>query len=345
VVASDPDAAVSLATLEALRRSRLRPLGALLASRLAAARAAGDSTALSRLAEEQERWISLERGTMLPGFLRQPPPPFAAVAAERRVRALALGDFGTGTPSQTLVSQAIAARHRDRPFDLAITVGDNFYTSGMASPADARWQTWWEDHYGPLGITFYATLGNHDWVNPDSPAAEILYRSPRNSWRMPAPYYTFTAGPVQFFALDTQSVGQSARQIAWLDAELSRSTAPWKVVYGHYPIYSAGGYEDRPDLMDTLLPVLRNRADAYVCGHDHNLQALSADGGVHFYISGGGGAGLYPIRKHERTVFAASTLGFAVLEADARQLTVSFVDAAGKTIYENVHRKDAGRPF
>ena len=42
--------------------------------------------------------------------------------------------------------------------------------------------------------------------------------------------------PVQFFALDTQSVALSARQLERLDTELSRSQARWKVVYGHHPI-------------------------------------------------------------------------------------------------------------
>ena len=48
-------------------------------------------------------------------------------------------------------------------FDFGITLGDNFYSIGMESPEDLRWQTQWEKMYGPLGIPFYATLGNHDW--------------------------------------------------------------------------------------------------------------------------------------------------------------------------------------
>ncbi len=339
VVSSDPDAAVSISALEAIRRSRLRGLPALLAERLAAARASGDTAAIARLTQEHERWISLERGTMLPAFLREAPPVFSVLPADRAVRVLAFGDYGTGSPLQKQAAAAIAAYHRAQPVDFAITTGDNFYTTGMESPDDPRWQTWFEDLYGSLGITFYPSLGNHDWGHPDSPSAEILYRPKSNSWRMPASYYTFTAGPVQFFALDTQSVAVSERQAAWLDAELSRSTAAWKIVYGHHPIYTAGNYQDRPDLIATLMPIMRNRVDAYFAGHDHNLQALSPDGGVHFYVTGGGGAGLYPVRAHERSVFALSTLGFAVLAADAKQLTVSLIDAAGKTVHEETIRK------
>jgi hypothetical protein len=84
---------------------------------------------------------------------------------------------------------------------------------------------------------------------------------------------------------------------------------------------------------------MRNRVDMYLAGHDHNFQALRADGGVHFYVAGGGGAGLYPIREHERLLFASSAHGFAVIEADASRLAISFVDATGKTIYVDTLRK------
>ncbi len=91
VAASDPDTAVSLAALEALRRARVRRLNTVLAERLAAAAAQGNLAALDRLRNEQERWISLERGTMLPAFLRTPPPVFrshtvGSPGAGRRVR-------------------------------------------------------------------------------------------------------------------------------------------------------------------------------------------------------------------------------------------------------------------
>ena len=126
---------------------------------------------------------------------------------------------------------------------------------------------------------------------------------------MPASYYTFTAGPVQFFALDTQSAA-SDKQLAWLDAELARSQSRWKVVYGHHPIYSGGNYEDRPDLIARLLPILKGPGGRLpLAGHDHNLQALRPEGSLHFYIAGGGGAGLYdlPAVPSDRSSPAAPT--------------------------------------
>ena len=339
VVAADPEATVSLAALEALRRARMRRLNAMLNERLTAA-GGGDTDMVERLRDEQERWVSLERGTMLPKFLRTPPPMFTVAPADRPVRVVAFGDFGTGSAAQMALGKTLAAYHATRRFDLGITLGDNFYSVGMESPSDPRWQTQWEQVYGPLGITFYAALGNHDWGHPDSPAAEILYSAGTTTWRMPSSYYTFSAGPVQFFALDTQSVALSERQLRWLDAELSRSQARWKIVYGHHPIYSGGNYEDRPDLIAKLLPLLRNRVDAYICGHDHNLQAIQPDGNVRFYVAGGGGAGLYDLRPYERSVFSSRSNGFAVIDADGTQMSVSLVDGNGTTLYTDTIKKD-----
>jgi tartrate-resistant acid phosphatase type 5 len=339
-IASDPDPTVSLAALEALRRARMRRLNAMLTERVAAATASGEMTSRERLLEEQERWISLERGTMMPAFVRTPGPPFTVAPADRAVRVVAFGDFGTGSDAQKALGTTLAEYNKARRFDLGITLGDNFYSVGMESPSDPRWQTQWEQIYGPLGITFYAALGNHDWGHPDSPAAEILYSAKTKTWHMPSSYYTFSAGAVQFFALDTQSFALSEKQQQWLDGELSRSQARWKIVYGHHPIYSGGAYEDRPDLIAKLLPLLRDRADAYICGHDHNLQALRPEGNVRFYIAGGGGAGLYNLRPYERSIFSSRSNGFAVIDADASQLTVSLVDGTGKTVYTETLKKD-----
>jgi hypothetical protein len=84
--------------------------------------------------------------------------------------------------------------------------------------------------------------------------------------------------------------------------------------------------------------------DAYICGHDHNLQALRPDGNVRFYIAGGGGAGLYDLRPYERSVFSSRSNGFAVIDADHVQLTVSLVDGNGVTLYTDTIKKDATSP-
>ena len=330
--AADPDTNVALLALNNLREIQTRDLARLLGRRIEQARASGNEAEFRRLGQEQERWISLVRGTMLPAFLRTPPPIFSLKESDRAVRVLAFGDFGNGSEGQKQVAAAMLKFHRQTPFDFAVTLGDNFYGAGMESTADPRWKTWWDDLYDPLGIRFYATLGNHDWGLADSPAAEILYTRQSPSWRMPAPYYTFTAGPVQFFALDSNEISEA--QLLWLSDELAKSRARWKLVYGHHPIYSAGAHADNAGLIKRLLPVLKGRADVYLAGHDHDLQHLKGEDGVHFFVSGGAGAGLREPKPGARTLFATATHGFSVVEADDKQLKVRFIDAALKQLYQ-----------
>jgi hypothetical protein len=338
LASADSSVAVALSALEALRVMRMTATSELLNRRLAVARSAADSAAVRQLLAEQERWISLRKAVMLPAFLRRVPPVFQARPdTSSRIRVLAFGDYGVGDSAQRRTAAAMRAYHRRRPFDFGLTLGDNFYNVGMLSTDDPRWKTQFEDLYAPLGIKLYASLGNHDWGHPDSPAAEILYSQMSRTWRMPAPYYSFTAGPVQFFAIDTQEMSDA--QLAWLDDAISSSRARWKVVYGHFHVFSATRL-DNAQLMRRLVPVIANRVDVYLCGHDHNLQALKPEHGVHYFVAGSGGAGTYQMdTTYARSISRFRTHGFAVLEATRSSLTVRLVDSQQKELYATTLRK------
>lgn len=336
LAASDPNADVSLKALQALRRIRLYELNAILEARLTLARSSGDDAGRKELGAEEELSHSLTNQVMLPAFLRVPPPLFSLKPVDQPIRVLAFGDFGTGSPAQIDTAKAMVAYHKLHAFDFGITLGDNFYSTGMGSPDDPRWQTQWEQ-LCPMGIRFYATLGNHDWGGLDSPAAEILYSQKSPDWRLPAPYYTFTAGSVQFFAFDTVEINEA--ELEWLDSELTKSTAQWKVVYGHYHIYSATRGDNKV-LIERLLPILkRDHVDVYLNGHDHNLQEEKPEDGVHFFVSGGAGAGLYEFNPYDRTIFKQKVNGFTVLEANGTTLKVSFVGTDGKELYQRTLSK------
>ncbi|MEP7274304.1 MAG: hypothetical protein ABI882_22615, partial [Acidobacteriota bacterium] len=126
--AADPDIELALLALEHLREDGARELGKLLTRRIDKARTNGNEGEFHKLAQEHERWISLMRGTMLPTFMRVPPPVFAVKRADEPVRVLAFGDFGNGSPEQKQVAEAMQGFHRRTPFDFGLTLGDNFYT-------------------------------------------------------------------------------------------------------------------------------------------------------------------------------------------------------------------------
>jgi tartrate-resistant acid phosphatase type 5 len=263
------------------------------------------------------------------------------IPADRPIHVVAFGDFGAGGPHQAAVAAAIAQRNASMPFDLGITLGDNFYRCGVRSVNDPKWKSRWEDLYTPLGIPFYAALGNHDYGHPpiicplgkSSPDAEVAYTADSKSWHMPARYYSFKAGPVLFIAIDTE--GWSAGQLQWIQATLASSASDpaikWRIVYGHHPIYTSGVHLNErriSQLRAQLLPVLKaGHVDAYLCGHDHDLEHLRAEG-IEFLICGGGGAKLRGFfgPRQPISVSSASKYAFLDLVIDAHTLTAQFLD-------------------
>lgn len=334
---SDPDADVSLEALTVLRAVRVDALDKMLETRLEKAEASKDVAGLPTLYDEDKQRIRRHYKTMLPTFLEIAAPLFSVVPLGKPIRVLAFGDFGTGSEAQKQTAAAMVAYSKQHPFDFGLTLGDNFYSHGMVSPDDPRWQTQWEQLYGPLGIKFYAILGNHDWAGADSPASEILYSEKSPDWCMPSPYYTFTAGYVQFFAFDTPEVDEA--ELKWLDAELSRSKARWKVVYGHYHIFSAALGDDK-ELILRLLPLLEKyHVDLYLNGHAHVLEELKPEGGVHFFVSGGGGGDFHELNPYDRSVYKQRVNGFTVLDADEHRFKVSFIGIDGKELHQHEFTK------
>lgn len=262
--------------------------------------------------------------------------------AGERLHFVAFGDFGRkGKPWEGEVARAIARRAAADPVDIGLTMGDNFYECGVRSVGDPKFHDLWEAFYGSLGVPFYPTFGNHDYGRGDGACAlrtarseaEIEYSKFSKTWRMPARYYTFTAGPVQFFALDT--VAWNARERDWLRSLLRAPHPPgivWRFAYGHHPVYSSGRHHVDArvkQLQRELLPLLaRYGVDVYAAGHDHHLEHLRVDA-VDLFIAGGGGDAVRPVRHRDRrSLAAASEHGFLDAVADAHSLRITLFNTS-----------------
>jgi acid phosphatase len=237
-----------------------------------------------------------------------------------------------------------------------LSVGDNFYPDGVASVTDPHWKLSYEDIYaGPhLQTPWYVALGNHDYH--DEPQAQLDYARTSPRWRMPARYYKVAGSSLGYpdldmFCIDTtpmmaefterrvrhsgQSVDQqnTDRQLAWLDRELAASTAPWKLVFGHHTIRSGGsGHGDTPEMVEKVLPILqRHKVQAYVCGHDHDLQHIARDGLN--YVLTGAGSEVRPVRAVAGTTFCAAVSGFTAFRLSRDALDIAFRDHTGATLH------------
>ena len=180
---------------------------------------------------------------------------------------------------------------------------------------------------------------------------------------MPARYYTRTeqvnAGTAaDFFYLDTTPMADVhddaavpaahlrsqdvPAQVAWLQAALAASTAPWKIVIAHHPVYSGGEHGDTPYIIEHVLPLLEKYGvQAYFNGHDHDLQHLQA-GKVNLFCSGGGSQPRTTIENTPHTKFGLGCSGFISAALQADKLDVRMIDATGKLLYTaSVPRKTA----
>lgn len=272
------------------------------------------------------------------------------------VRFLVFGDWGRdGTHFQKPVAEQMGRTAAADRSQFVLSTGDNLYSNGVPDVEAAQWKTSFEDIYTApaLQVPWYVTLGNHDYnINAQAEVDYTLF-SPR--WKMPARYYTFTrridAGhTVQFFMLDTTPFVESYRknatgngdvrtqdpavQAAWFERELAKSTAQWKIVCAHHPVFSSSKHHgDTPELVARLQPLLEKYGvQAFFNGHDHDLQHLRV--GTTNYFTSGAGSETRTSARDARTLFSlGETGGFMAVTVTAGELRGRFIDHTGKEVY------------
>ncbi|KXK55187.1 MAG: metallophosphoesterase [Chlorobi bacterium] len=259
------------------------------------------------------------------------------------MRFLIIGDWGTGASGQARVANSMLRTAKEYGCDYVISTGDNIYPKGVQSAEDPQWERKFVKMYHDRGLTqpFFPTLGNHDYGFV--PEAQVEYSKKNPQWRMPSRYYTqkLTAPDgttVQLFSLDTQLVqtavaGAAAEQSAWLDRELEKSDAQWKIVFGHHMLYSNGIYGNLKRMRDAFEKVLvKHNVRLYLCGHDHDIQLLKPVDGVSYVVSGGGG-GHRDTSWKENTIYAATNMGYVWMAITSNGIHLHFHDADGVVKY------------
>lgn len=246
------------------------------------------------------------------------------------LRFISVADTGTGDRGQYAVAEAMARYHRPHPFDLAILAGDNIYNNGEMEKINAVF----ERPYQPLlqqGVKFHACLGNHD-IRTANGDPQVRYAN----FNMKGRFYTFSRDPMQFFVLDTNHNADWKTQLAWLEQELSRSVAKWKVVFGHHPIYSSGMYGSNQEFIKSLTPLFQKHGvQLYINGHEHNYERTRSINGTTYLVCGGG-AGTRPVNRSEWTEHSASVLSFAAYEVYSDRIEISGIDTNNRVFDSGV---------
>lgn len=168
----------------------------------------------------------------------------------------------------------------------------------------------WVDNFFPNGqmlmsrVPVYTAIGNHE---QDAPYYYQYMVAPA-----PEYYYTFKYGNAQFFMLDSnRDLSEGSEQYNWLEWELAKSTATWKIAIHHHPPYSSDSddHGNTSRASSTLgVPNARNLVPLYekygldfcLFGHTHLYERswplkedrINMKDGVVYINSGGAGGGL-----------------------------------------------------
>jgi hypothetical protein len=197
-------------------------------------------------------------------------------------------------PALTGLLKLVDARHPT----FAVTVGD-MVASGGRPRDDAEWRNL-SDRVGWFMRAYptWAVIGNHE-VSGGYESGVASYLS---FYHLPEQNYSFTFGNSKFIVLgvDADERPAPADQIEFVKRETAdRDRYAHLFVFRHYPFYTVGekSKEEVPNTETPLVKLFRAaRVTAVFSGHDH-IYYRTKRGGLAYLISGGAGAGIYPLRR------------------------------------------------
>lgn len=279
---------------------------------------------------------------------------------------LTFGDFGAKTPIQQKMISMMHQFKSHTKVDAILSLGDNFYNYGVHSVHSPRW-TEFEKSY-QLWCPFYAILGNHDYLG--NIQAQLTYATinPYTLWKMPYRYYDRKfmfpegEGGVHVFFLDTFTLcpnesrncsvamgmnnfddvysHKDISQYRWLKQKLATCQCDWKVVVGHYPVFSNGHHGNTDELLHDLLPLLKEyKVDFYISGHDHDMEFMRKDD-INFIVSGTG-CSSNPIEYSHSSIYASdvTTWGLNVLQFTRQYCKFGFITNNGNQLWYSLPKQ------
>jgi len=211
-----------------------------------------------------------------------------------------------GAKSQQLVADAMAEVASETPVDLVVSVGDNFYESGLSDPSDETFDASFVSVYGHESlqkISWIAVLGNHDYMTNSSaqitgsPGYSLHDRDSR--WNMPARQFTWRVGDdlniimfdsspwlrgyreddlydfkgtvVYNTSIDSSDWDQwEQEQLNFINSSLQNSDATFDIAVSHHPIYSNSKSHGDTEELQRVNDVLKEHdTSLYMSGHDH----------------------------------------------------------------------------
>ncbi|MBK8000544.1 MAG: metallophosphoesterase [Verrucomicrobia bacterium] len=164
-------------------------------------------------------------------------------------------------------------------------------------------------------------------------------------------WYSFDAGPVHVLALDYHFEKTTSAQFKFAREDLLKSTAPWKVVFVHNPVFNYGHHNSGWG-HQSYLPLFREaRVDLVLSGHSHMYERFRPVAptnqpgawAVTCITTAGGGAELHRPHTHPAQAVAISTNHFTLFDVTRETLRARAIRVDGVEIDAFEIRKPGGR--
>jgi hypothetical protein len=155
---------------------------------------------------------------------------------------------------------------------------------------------------------YFPALGNHDRQGRGRTADSYraYFSVPENGGDSER-YYAFTYASARFLVLDSNAYSFALTdQTSWLERELIAARQDASIhhvfVVMHHPPFSISLHGGARDLRERWTPLFeRYQVSAVFSGHDHVYERAEHNG-LRYFVSGGGGAPLYPRRAKPNPV-------------------------------------------
>jgi Icc-related predicted phosphoesterase len=287
---------------------------------------------------------------------------------EGSIAFIVTSDMGRhGVSEQQRIAALLSLHTELADIDFLVVAGDPIHDDGVTSVDDEEWKVKIENVYASASlhaIPWYVVSGNHEY-NGSVPAI-LAYSDVSGRWNAPARYFSFTKKigacdeECLFIFIDTtplidkyrydedrSDAGQQdmAAQLEWIENTLASSSANWKIVIGHHPVYAKTNKEvsERTDMQERVGVLLeKHDVDFYICGHIHNFQHISPTGSnVHYVVNSSASQSreVHEIDEVEGVIFANPDPGYSVFTVSADSVVFSFVNHTGETVYRSANKE------
>jgi len=218
--------------------------------------------------------------------------------------------------------------------DFMMNVGDIVMGPGFSG----QWDRFFYEirQCADIGAPYMVGLGNHEWdewnyFNPPDKGETYEYYM---NYPHTESYYAFNFSNVAFISIDTNSGEMTDEQMSvvesWLDAANKSADIDWIIVFGHYPLYSAGGRSSYLNKFEELF--IDYNVDMYLAGHIHHYSRAVVNG-ITYIVSGGGGAELdFHLDPPEFIQSCALTFQYCNIAIDNKSLSFECIAHNGLLI-------------